>query len=243
MLTAWNVVLMSLTAGHPTIGTLCYIAQEELGGKDANIRLQLKAGLVEAKYDASTKRAVAAVPHKVNIHAHKIEAAELYMYQTDLAKDSIKPFNDVVSIVRGMTFAMIPLPTLDELGRVQIPAEAINMVFDAGWDDGFVGQMWFVDLGAGADGVRNLRTRMMSSRSMGEDAATGSASCGLGVYLALKDGKGDGEYKFAMTQGVEMGRKSEISIRVMLDASGKSVETVELGGSAVTVMRGEMDVA
>jgi len=82
----------------------------------------------------------------------------------------------------------------------------------------------------------------MIEESFGEDPATGSAACGLAAYLALKDGLEDGEYAFEIEQGWEMGRRSEIGVRVKLDAVGKGVDRVELEGKAVLVMQGSIEV-
>ena len=77
-----------------------------------------------------------------------------------------------------------------------------------------------------------------------EDPATGSAACTLASYLALKDG-GEGRLRFEVEQGVEMGRRSEIVVEVVLgtgDGGDKVVKEVFLGGSAVPVMRGTLEV-
>ena len=67
-----------------------------------------------------------------------------------------------------------------------------------------------------------------------EDPATGSAACGLGALLALKHGQR--RVKYEMTQAVEMGRKSDIGVRVELAKELNAVSTIELSGSSVQIM-------
>lgn len=70
-----------------------------------------------------------------------------------------------------------------------------------------------------------------------EDPATGSASCGLAALLALKEGL-EGRTTFELVQGVEMGRRSEIGIELVM-REGK-IQTIELIGKAVEVMQGKV---
>lgn len=70
-----------------------------------------------------------------------------------------------------------------------------------------------------------------------EDPATGSASCGLAAMLAMKEGL-KGRTRFELVQGVEMGRRSEIGVEVVMEGAG--VKTIELAGRAVEVMQGKV---
>lgn len=95
--------------------------------------------------------------------------------------------------------------------------------------------MYFVSLGIDTLGRAKYRTRMFGSR---EDPGTGSASCGLACYLT--EGKGEG--RFVFEQGVEMGRRNVISVDVTRGEGGGGVEKVVLGGEAVVVMEGSLEV-
>jgi trans-2,3-dihydro-3-hydroxyanthranilate isomerase len=73
-----------------------------------------------------------------------------------------------------------------------------------------------------------------------EDPATGSATGGLGAYLV--------QYgvipvtppttRFVSEQGIEMGRPSTLFVEV--DGALGQVETVRVGGTAVTMIEGEL---
>lgn len=107
-----------------------------------------------------------------------------------------------------------------------------------------MGSYFYVDFGYdGSEGegkVRNVRTRMFGSR---EDPATGSAASALCSYLSLQVGR-TGRFQYRVTQGVEMGRKSEIFIEVVVGGDGeeRKVEEVLLSGSAVLNLEGTLVV-
>jgi trans-2,3-dihydro-3-hydroxyanthranilate isomerase len=81
------------------------------------------------------------------------------------------------------------------------------------------------------------KVRMFSPQDgVGEDAATGSAAGPLACHLARHGVVPWGE-RIEIEQGTEIGRPSTLYARAT--GSGDEIETVEVGGSAVTVARGE----
>ena len=74
---------------------------------------------------------------------------------------------------------------------------------------------------------------------VGEDAATGSAAGPLACHLARHGLVPWGE-EIEIEQGAEIGRPSTLYARAT--GSGDGIESVEVGGSAVTVARGEFKV-
>ncbi len=77
-----------------------------------------------------------------------------------------------------------------------------------------------------------------------EDPGTGSASSGLACWLAGREdrGLGKGPFKYAFTQGVEMGRRNEIAVEVTRGEDGEGIEKVVLSGTATVVMEGTLEV-
>jgi trans-2,3-dihydro-3-hydroxyanthranilate isomerase len=75
-----------------------------------------------------------------------------------------------------------------------------------------------------------------------EDPATGSAAGALGAYLVhhgvvpADGGKAD----IVVEQGIEIGRPSRIRVRVLRAGAGAEELQVEVGGTAVTVIEGEV---
>ncbi|KAI3604922.1 phenazine biosynthesis-like [Moniliophthora roreri] len=133
----------------------------------------------------------------------------------------------VASIVKGMTFILIELSSMEALARV-VPLRQRPSVSVGDWH-GFTAVYFYVILPDG-----KIRTRMFDGPV--EDPATGSAASTLAVYLARKWGT-HGTREFDIVQGVEIGRRSEIGVRVEL-GDDAVVKKVELAGKAVTVMNG-----
>ena len=92
---------------------------------------------------------------------------------------------------------------------------------------------------AGAGG--SWKTRMFApALGVAEDPATGSAAGPLAVHLARHGRIAFGE-EIEIRQGAELGRPSLLRARAV--GSPERIERVEVGGSAVTVARGEFLLA
>lgn len=232
-------------AGHPTIGTAVYVSQhpEAYAGVE---RLRALAGLVPFTYDAGEKRVKARVPHDFRVHEKRL-AHPFPGKDTNASASVTVP---LVSIVKGMAFNLVPMAGLEALGlptKGLLPVEecylAEHLDRGSGWDVGYTGTFYYVDLGVDPkdEGVRVLRTRSIGTR---EDPGTGSASCALCCYLAVEARKEGGprEQRFHITQGVEVGRKCDIFITVKMSEDGESVESVELCGTAARVMEGILTI-
>jgi len=244
---SWTIDIFTITseiplAGHPVIGTACYLLGSRPGDASGTVKgsFNTKAGRVALEYDTHTKRASAIFPHNIRVHAAECSREELVRLQPQLAP-YVKA-SPVVSIVKGMTFALIELESLAALAAVAKLSQQMTVTLDEGWDQSLVGAFFYTfpeGLNAGS-GLVKLRTRMVEA-GVGEDPATGSASCALASYLAMMHGRAGQLIDFELTQAVEMGRKSDISVQIQLGES-KEVKQVKLGGSAVAVMEGKLVV-
>jgi PhzF family phenazine biosynthesis protein len=218
-------------AGHPTIGTAHYLLKV-LGEKVDT--LITKAGPIPVSIDEETGNVKAEVPQVFHIHE--------VTYNCALNGKA----NPTTSIVKGMSFIFVKLETLEDLAKAA-KIENLNdntydpSPLDEGWKVGLIGTMYFVPQGTDEFGRKKHRTRMFGSR---EDPGTGSASSALGCYLAgwEEKGSGKGPIKFTLEQGVEMGRRNEISVEVTRGEGGEGVEKVVLSGAAITVMEGNLEV-
>lgn len=146
----------------------------------------------------------------------------------------------IVSIVNGMTFVLVELESLEALKLVATTSSRLGADdLDQGWSRSFVGTYFYVKTGESADGVRSLRTRMIEGTL--EDPATGSAASDLAAYLSLVEGESKQTLKYAITQGVEMGRRSDIHIDVVMKEEAV-IDKVFLAGDAVQVMEGRLTI-
>ncbi|PQE19339.1 Phenazine biosynthesis protein [Rutstroemia sp. NJR-2017a BVV2] len=230
-------------AGHPTIGSAFFV----LNYLNLNTVTALitKAGRIPISRIGERVRAE--VPFDVHVHA----------LETSCELQASGGSNPTVSIVNGMAFTYVLLPDLETLARAHETGNLHQDTYttdalDEGWRAGLVGTMYYVFVGEDADEegkkVKKYRTRMFATE---EDPGTGSASSGLGVWLAgLEEGEGEGEYRYGFEQGVEMGRRNEIWVDVETggEAEGKEmglkrgIKKVWLSGEAVRVMEGELEI-
>ncbi|KAI4152049.1 MAG: hypothetical protein L6R39_001913 [Caloplaca ligustica] len=235
-------------AGHPTIGTLVYLCLDRNEGEPPvqPITLHTKAGPITAKFDSQTGVAEATIPHNVRIHRASVPIQSILDTQPELRKIEAK-FEDsypLLSIVKGMSFVLINVPDVENLaplvaGGPPIDGNAIN--WDEGWESFTAPYYYAIVSEDEARRHTHIRSRMIDP-SIGEDPATGSAASSLAAYLALQRVIAGATYSFLIEQGVEMGRKSEIGVRVTLNDDGKSVKSVVLTGSAVSVTRGTLTI-
>ncbi|KAF2658576.1 Diaminopimelate epimerase-like protein [Lophiostoma macrostomum CBS 122681] len=244
-------------AGHPTIGTALYLSTLHKSNDHAftGIRkIKTVAGLVPFDFwppstSTSLGTASVAIPHDVHIHAHRLPHPNPTSGLKAAAGEEADRTVPLVSIVKGMAFNLVPFHDLDALGAVTSGLLPVDEVFrgayldrGSGWDVGYMGTFYYVDLGwEDIDGDRRVvRTRSIGTR---EDPGTGSASCALCCYLALVQGKeGEEKVEFHLTQGVEMGRRCDIFVSVVRTEDGKGIQEVRLRGEAVKVMEGVLSV-
>ncbi|KAE9371630.1 phenazine biosynthesis protein-like protein PhzF family [Stipitochalara longipes BDJ] len=234
-------------AGHPTIGAAAYVLW--LSGEtrwDVGTFVT-KAGRIAISLNGDGDGVKAAIPHNVHIHKHTLgdlsEQTLGLSSERELREAELKA--PIVSIVKGMTFLLVELKSLEALGRVDLQGQSIDFhgVLDnqEGWGESFVAKYYFVVLnrrrkGEGEDVVR-VRTRMLEVGM--EDPATGSAASALSSWLSLREGR---SRRYEVTQGVEMGRSSEIGVYVELDRERRRVQSVTLSGCAVVVMEGSLRI-
>ena len=236
-------------AGHPVIGTASLLLGREAAARphrdsdehdEVDGEFITKAGRITLSYNVRTKLARAAIPHHLHHHAAPLPASEIRRLQPGLPEFGQE--SPVVSIVRGMAFALIALPSLQTLAAVRLMGSGMQHARDADWDAGFFGLL-FYHVVAREPSLR-IRSRMVEC-SVGEDAATGSASCALAAYLAREAQLRAGSSAVAttvlveITQGVEMGRASDIRVEVAVAADG-TVTGVWLAGAAVLVTTGTL---
>ena len=225
-------------AGHPTVGTTQYLL--DLTGQQDVSTLVTTAGPIPISLDQGTGKVKAEIPFDFHIHSQT--------FPCSLTPGAQHP---VVSIVNGMSFILASLPSLSSLAQAH---ETSNInpsstydpsTLDLGWQNGILCTMYYVFDRVDEAGNRRYRTRMFGTR---EDPGTGSASSGLGCFLALteaREGGGNGRgrvHRFLFEQGVEMGRRNEIAVEVTLAEEGDGIEKVVLSGTAVQVMEGVLEV-
>lgn len=252
-------------AGHPTIGMGFHLLSNSAPTADTtadrSTTLITRAGKIPVTYSPETGLTRLQVPHAFAFH--KSLSREYVGKAIGLSREDALEYivpNDfegadavsVVSVVAGMPFALVQVASVEALGKTRgvgiIPASEFGM-------DGKPGAIYLYCMTPGSkEGVTPgqiaIRARMYFEGII-EDPATGSgASCLCGFLSMTKEGreKHSGEIEeYHITQGVEMGRKSEIRIDVkgkppVSEGSKGEVDTMWLSGKAVQVMQGTLSI-
>ena len=208
-------------AGHPCLGTAFVLgAPLQLGV----IALETGQGIVpvELERDDSGRIVFGRMTQPVPTVAAYGRAEEL------LAALGVESSNLPVEVYdNGVRHAYVVLPSKEDVARLRpdmnalMELDLIGALACAG-----SGTSWKVRMFSPLDGV-------------GEDAATGSAAGPLACHLG-RHGLVPWGDEIEIEQGTEIGRPSTLYARAT--AAGEEIDSVEVGGSAVTVARGEFKV-
>jgi trans-2,3-dihydro-3-hydroxyanthranilate isomerase len=140
------------------------------------------------------------------------------------ALGGVKPVLPVERYVNGPTHVLVTVASPDVVAKLAPDLAALARATPAG-----------VSCFAGSG--RHWKTRMFApGHGINEDPATGSAAGPLACHL-LRHGLIQPGEEIEITQGVEIGRPSTLYARA--GGTRERIETVEVGGCAVTVARGE----
>lgn len=236
-----------LFAGHPTIGAATYLLVHK-PSQHVPQALVPGAGPIAISAIYSKPGHVSAnIPHTYHHHAARCSATKLLALHSTLSS-FISPDQSfpIVSIVHGMTFVLVELQSLEALGAAELSNASAHIVANSGildkdWEyPAPIAVYLYVRNAEGEDnGVEVIRTRMLI-RAL-EDPATGSAASALTGYVALKEaGRRGVKRTWKIVQGVEMGRRSEIGLKVALKLD--TIDTIELSGTAVVVSEGNIQL-
>lgn len=216
-------------AGHPVIGTWFLLA--ELGVVPAqeggvHIMQQTGAGIlpVEIRFKDGRPQRVTMTQKEAAFKPSKISkkhlAAALGLSPKDLDNDLEPEF-----VSTGIFNLMVPLRNRSALAKIQLNMVELARLF------GKQGALAYCfALGNG----NSAFARGMMPWELYEDAATGSAAGSLGAYL-VKYGRLGAGHTLNISQGVEMGRPSQIETEVT--KAGKKL-TPRVSGAAVKVFEG-----
>ncbi|KAH7176196.1 putative phenazine biosynthesis protein [Dactylonectria macrodidyma] len=227
-------------AGHPTVGTAVSLLDQGVE------MLVTKAGPIPITQSEGHPRfASASIPYNLHLHAKTVR--DLSLSASELSSNAqiqeIELNAPIFSVVNGVSFILTELPSLELLAEVQQSSTQfpIDRLLDDGWQNGFMGRYYYVRTGSSQDEngqpVVSLRTRMITHQF--EDPATGAAACCLSSFLsAVGDKQETPSRRYDITQGVEMGKESNIVVEV--DVKDSKIDKVKLAGTAVQVMKGTL---
>ncbi|MEK0085624.1 PhzF family phenazine biosynthesis protein [Benzoatithermus flavus] len=222
-------------AGHPTVGTALVLAWAGRTPSNGSFVLEEGAGPVPVtiglldEAPASAEFAAPAPPE----HGEPLAATPLAT-ALGLGESEIVAAHGLPCIAScGTPFLLAELASLDALARARLGAGSDLPEIAA------TGLFLFTRVTG--DATVDLRARMFApAHGIPEDPATGSAAAALAGFLAGRPDLPEGWHAWRIAQGVEMGRPSLIEARVR--RQGGRVAEVRIGGRAVPVMEGTIEV-
>ena len=228
-------------AGHPTVGTAALLAEIRAPAAavpgDALVVLEEQIGIVRV----GVRQRPAAAPF-AEFDAPKLPqesgtlppsdrlAAALGLIPAEIGFENHRPMR----ISAGNTFAFVPVASLEAMAKAQVsPAHWGNANPDG------IGA--FLYCRQTVHTTSSFHARMFApDHGVAEDPATGSAAVGFAGAIHRFDELPDGSHKRAIEQGYEMGRPSLIELSLQVE--GGKLSAVRIGGHAVRVAEGTIEV-
>ncbi|NLR74686.1 PhzF family phenazine biosynthesis protein [Leeia aquatica] len=231
-------------AGHPTIGAALHLAWQGLLGtlEDGATRtLQTMAGPVPVQFSVQNGQVQSArltapeVPTVLPVSLTPAQLAELLALDEGDFPPGVAP----VMVSCGMPYLLVALSSREALSRLRLQADAWHRYYDPAWRKLFAfapdGVLGYVPQ---QDGVYAARMMWMERDVPMEDPATGGAASSLAGWLASQQEVADGEWRWTLHQGEDMGRFS------VLHLTGRKQQGRVLppmvGGGAVPIMQGQL---
>jgi trans-2,3-dihydro-3-hydroxyanthranilate isomerase len=222
-------------AGHPTLATAAALVEAgrlALTGEHTTITLELKVGSIPVEIFArSGKIERIVMTQKKPAFLATYDPAEI-LPVFGLRADDVVPGVPVQTVSTGTPQLMILLRSLDALKRARVDVEAYSKL--RGRADFFSPHLFCLNgvTEAGDTFARHFGVPPDTP----EDPFTGSATGGMAAYLwryGLISKPG-----FIAEQGHWMNRPGKATVEVV--GPRDDIQTVRVGGSTVTVLRGQM---
>jgi trans-2,3-dihydro-3-hydroxyanthranilate isomerase len=230
-------------AGHPTIGAAVLIGLTDAPGmiaaQDILIVIEEEVGVISCTVGKSRGRAPRArftlprLPEPEGIAGESLAIADsLGLRESDIGFDDHAP----AIFSAGNAFCFVPVASRAAIARAKPDPAA--------WPHAF-GHM---QRGAAFLYTRecerpgsHFHARMFApGLGVAEDPATGSAVAAFAGVLMQSEEIVDGDHLFVIEQGFEMGRPSLITLG--LEVAGGRLMEAEIGGNAVLVQEGTIDL-
>lgn len=229
-------------AGHPTIGAafvLASIGHIKLQGDENQIIFEEGVGAVPVSiYTRGSK------PYFMRLTSARLPeygpeppaikdiAACLSLNPADINFESYEP----QAVSCGMPFLFIPIQS-----RAAIRRARVNPLL---WEEKLA-SYWAPHLYLFTKETElrgsSFHVRMFApAAGIAEDPATGGGAAAFGGYLGIRDARKSGTLPWTVEQGIEIGRPS--ILKVETEKQDGKIVTIRVGGSAVMVSEGFMEI-
>jgi trans-2,3-dihydro-3-hydroxyanthranilate isomerase len=224
-------------AGHPTIATIAALADAgrlALAGEITQISLELPAGVIPIAIHAEAGRVTRIVMSQLAPRfMARYEPAEV-LPAFGLRAEDLLPGAPIQTVSTGTPQLMLPLRDHAALRRATVDAPALGALRARG---DFFSPHLFCLGGATAAG-RTFARQFGLPPDLPEDPFTGSATGGMAAYLwhyGLIDTP-----TWLAEQGHWLGRPGQATVEVV--GPPDAISTVRVGGAAVVLIRGELQL-
>ena len=232
-------------AGHPTIGTAFAMAWAGMVRSDTgetSVVFQEGAGPVDVRIacsDGAPETATLTVQGPAEAGATPEPehiAAILGLGTEDIGFGSEPERLTIRTVSLGVPFTLVPVRDRGVLACVRVDLAQWRERLADTWAP----HLYVFTGDAERPGV-DIRARMFApAMGIDEDPATGAAAAALAGYLASESPSDDGDMRWTVEQGIEMGRPSNLKIGARW--RGDHVSAVEVGGGAVKVGEGRLHI-
>lgn len=230
-------------AGHPTVGTAIALAEKAHGAGTIDLvsvleenvgpvrcAVRLREGEASfAEFDLPRKS------HQIPLPLDKLGIADaLSLKTTEIGFE-----NHVPSIwSAGVPFLLVPVHDVGAAERLEFDPQLWEKMVP--FVDGALASAYIYCRG-GVNHVAKFHARMFGSgMGISEDPATGSAAAALSGAINHFDRLTDGHHPLLIEQGLEMGRPSFIHLH--MDIEGGAISNARIGGQAVRIATGTLDL-
>jgi trans-2,3-dihydro-3-hydroxyanthranilate isomerase len=225
-------------AGHPTLGTALHLYASE-SKKPAELTVDLKAGKIPVRFTAKSEHGGNRVDGRVFGEMRQRDpefgtplSREAVARVIGIGVDEISSEWPVQPVSTGLSFTIVPFRNQQTLSNLKFTyAQAAEFLKNSG------ANFFYFLCPERREGRLEVRARMFFYG--GEDPATGSAA-GCAASWLVKHGVAKSDEQMLIRQGAECRRPSEMYVRATCD--GECVTNVRVGGYAVEILRGTVEL-
>ncbi|MBN1304877.1 MAG: PhzF family phenazine biosynthesis protein [Anaerolineales bacterium] len=223
-------------AGHPTIATVFALVETgrlTVAGDYLKIPLELRDGPIDVEIWMKGSRVDQVVMSQRKPVFHDTYDPARVMPVFGLDEPDLLPGTVIQTVSTGTPQLMIPVRNLEAVKKAQI--DIGKYISLRAYGDFFSTHIFCLE---GVEYGDTFARHFVTPPDLIEDPFTGSATGGMGAYLWHYQliTKPD----FVAEQGHWMGRPGQASVQVI--GSPDNIDTVKVGGRAVTVFQGELSL-
>jgi trans-2,3-dihydro-3-hydroxyanthranilate isomerase len=230
-------------AGHPTVGTAILLAElraaEVLHKEDVQVVLEETVGAIQCTVRHIKNRAARASFRLPRLPEYVEELGPVSAIADALGllpAEVALPGHAPGRYSAGVAFAFIPIANRTATAKVQLDRTQWQAAFGGNGREPI-----YLYCADPLSREHAYHARMFApDMGVAEDPATGAAAAAFAGVVMRFDRPGDGDHTLVIEQGYEMGRASLITLG--LEVAGGVLTSASIGGAAVIVAQGIIDV-